>query len=52
MTIDQIKDAFKRRLSPDKFVTVTVGPRLDEKGSEKDNAAGNEQKVKPVGGSS
>ncbi len=52
VTVDQIKDAFKRRLSPDKFVTVTVGPRLDEKGSEKDNAAGNEQKVKPVGGSS
>lgn len=26
VTIDDIKDAFKRRLSPDKFVTVTVGP--------------------------
>ena len=27
VTVDQIKDAFKRRLSPDKFVTVMVGPR-------------------------
>jgi len=26
VTIDQIKDAFKRRLTPDKFVTVMVGP--------------------------
>ena len=26
VTIEQIKDAFKRRLTPDKFVTVMVGP--------------------------
>ena len=26
VTVDQIKDAFSRRLSPDKFVTVLVGP--------------------------
>ena len=26
ITIEDIKDAFKRRLSPEKFVTVTVGP--------------------------
>ena len=36
VTVDQIKDAFKRRLSPETFVTVMVGPRLGEKGSEKD----------------
>ncbi len=30
VTVDQIKDAFKRRLSPDKFVTVMVGPRPRE----------------------
>ncbi len=30
VTVDQIKDAFKRRLSPDKFVTVLVGPRPRE----------------------
>ncbi|MCH8977603.1 MAG: insulinase family protein, partial [Proteobacteria bacterium] len=36
VTIDQIKDAFKRRLSPETFVTVMVGPRSGEKGSEKD----------------
>ena len=30
VTVDQIKDAFKRRLSPDKFVTVMVGPRAKE----------------------
>jgi zinc protease len=29
VTVDQIKDAFKRRLSPDKFVTVMVGPLKD-----------------------
>jgi zinc protease len=40
VTVDQIKDAFKRRLSPDKFVIVMVGPRSNEKGSEKDKAAG------------
>ena len=52
VTVDQIKDAFKRRLSPDKFVTVMVGPRSDEQGSEKDKAAGNGQKSKAAGGSS
>ncbi len=45
VTVDQIKDAFKRRLSPDKFVTVTVGPI-----SEKDRAARNASKA--AGGSS
>ncbi|MFT5425271.1 MAG: zinc protease [Gammaproteobacteria bacterium] len=39
VTVDQIKDAFKRRLSPDKFVTVMVGPisekdRVEEKAQE------------------
>jgi zinc protease len=52
VTVDQIKDAFKRRLSPDKFVTVMVGPGPDEKESEKDKAAGNVQKAKAGGGSS
>jgi len=32
VTTDQIKDAFKRRLAPDKFVTVTVGPRKEKAG--------------------
>lgn len=41
VTVDQIKDAFKRRLSPDKFVTVMVGPGPDENGSEKDRAVEN-----------
>ena len=27
VTVEQIKDAFKRRLNPDKFVTVKVGPK-------------------------
>ncbi len=27
VTVEQIQDAFRRRLSPDKFVTVLVGPR-------------------------
>ncbi len=27
VTVDEIKDAFKRRLSPDKFVTIMVGPK-------------------------
>ena len=49
VTIDQIKDAFKRRLSPDKFVTVMVGPGpgengLGENGSEKDGATENAAK--------
>ena len=52
VTVDQIKDAFKRRLSPDKFVTVMVGPGSDEQGPEKDKAVGNEQKSKAAGGSS
>ncbi len=52
VTVDQIKDAFKRRLSPDKFVTVMVGPGSDEQGPEKDKAAGNGQKSKAAGGSS
>lgn len=30
VTIDQIKDAFKRRLSPDKMVTVMVGASAEE----------------------
>ena len=30
VTVNQIKDAFKRRLSPDKFVTVMVGPKPAE----------------------
>jgi len=41
VTVDQIKDAFKRRLSPDKFVTVMVGPGPGENGSEKDRAVEN-----------
>jgi len=57
VTVDQIKDAFKRRLSPDKFVTVMVGPVPDEKELEKDRAAepvveDQGQKVKAAGGSS
>ncbi len=52
VTVDQIKDAFKRRLSPDKFVIVMVGPRSDEKPSEKDKAAVDSQKMKAAGGSS
>lgn len=52
VTVDQIKDAFKRRLSPDKFVIVMVGPRSDEKPSEKDKAAVDAQKLKAAGGSS
>ncbi len=32
VTVAQIKDAFKRRLSPDKFVTVMVGQKADSKG--------------------
>lgn len=31
VTVEQIKDAFKRRLSPDKFVTVMVGSKKDNK---------------------
>ncbi len=30
VTVEQIKDAFKRRLNPDKFVTVKVGPKAEE----------------------
>ncbi len=30
VTVAQIQDAFRRRLSPDKFVTVMVGSRSDE----------------------
>jgi zinc protease len=57
VTVDQIKDAFKRRLSPDKFVTVMVGPVPDEKEPEKDRAAepvveDQGQKAKAGGGSS
>ncbi len=57
VTVDQIKDAFKRRLSPDKFVIVMVGPRADEKDPEKDKAAkpvveDQGQKTKAAGGSS
>jgi zinc protease len=52
VTVDQIKDAFKRRLSPDKFVTVMVGPRPGEKESEKERAAENAQETTPVGDSS
>ena len=57
VTVDQIKDAFKRRLSPDKFVTVMVGPGSDEQGPGKDEAAEpvveeQVQKSKAVGGSS
>ncbi len=52
VTVDQIKDAFKRRLSPDKFVTVMVGPRPGENGSEKEEAAKNAQEITPVGDSS
>ena len=29
VTIEQIQDAFKRRLHPEKFVTVTVGPKAE-----------------------
>ncbi len=39
VTVDQIKDAFKRRLSPDKFVIVMVGPK-SEKTAQKSQAAG------------
>jgi zinc protease len=57
VTVDQIKDAFKRRLSPDKFVTVMVGPRSNKSGSEKDKATENTvkeitQKTKAAGVSS
>ncbi len=62
VTVDQIKDAFKRRLSPDKFVTVMVGPKsdkkgssekgLDKKGSGKDKAVEDAQRSKTAGGSS
>jgi zinc protease len=57
VTVDQIKDAFKRRLSPDKFVTVMVGPEPVENESEKDRAVepvveDQGQKVKATGGSS
>ena len=57
VTVDQIKDAFKRRLSPDKFVTVMVGPSSsekgpDKKGSGKDKAVENGQRSKTAGGSS
>ncbi len=52
VTVDQIKDAFKRRLSPDKFVTVMVGPRPSENGSEKERAAENAQEMTPAGDSS
>lgn len=31
VTVEQIKDAFKRRLSPDKLVTVMVGSKKDDK---------------------
>ena len=31
VTVEQIKDAFKRRVSPDKLVTVMVGTPADEK---------------------
>ena len=34
VTIDSIKDAFKRRLSPEKFVTVSVGKPLPEQNRE------------------
>ncbi len=37
VTIDQIKDAFKRRLTPDKFVTVMVGPDNTDSQSENRN---------------
>lgn len=30
VTVDQIKDAFRKHLNPDKFVTVKVGPKLEE----------------------
>ena len=57
VTVDQIKDAFKRRLSPDKFVTVMVGPEPVESESEKDRAVepvveDQGQKAKAAGGSS
>ncbi len=39
VTVDQIMDAFKRRLSPDKFVIVMVGPK-SEKTAQKSQAAG------------
>ena len=32
VTVEQIKDAFKRRLSPDKVVVVTVGPENNNAG--------------------
>ena len=47
VTVDQIKDAFKRRLSPDKFVTVMVGPI-----SEKDKAEEKAQEAVQTRGSS
>jgi len=34
VTIAQIKDAFQRKLSPDKFVTVMVGPKEGEDGEQ------------------
>ena len=34
VTIDSIKDAYKRRLSPEKFVTVSVGKPLPEQNRE------------------
>lgn len=42
VTVDQIKDAFKRRLSPDKFVTVIVGSMVNKR----------TKKTEPVGGAS
>lgn len=37
VTVEQIKDAFKRRLHPDKFVTIKVGPVVEEAGAESDS---------------
>jgi zinc protease len=33
VTVEQIKDAFRRRLSPDKLVTVMVGPQAEQRGT-------------------
>ncbi len=51
VTVDQIKNAFKRRLSPETFVTVMVGPGSGENGSEKDSPEENTQETNQSGGS-
>lgn len=49
VTVDQIKDAFKRRLSPDKFVTVMVGPKPEENASKRVTTKENTQQISQAG---